>query len=442
MAASAPEGERSRPAGDAPGWRDHWYPVAFARDLGPGLHRVRIHGEAFVLFRDPERGWSCLRDRCPHRAARLSDGRLLDGGLECLYHGWQFSSDGACRHIPQLPASQEIPRRACVEAFAVAEAQGMVWIWPGAAAAAEPRQIPTLPHLDLPGCSSVDFAIELPYEQTFLIENVIDIAHIHIAHDGIRGGGRRELAAPIRFEVSEPASSGFTMAFKSIGLDEIAGGPSLAAARAEFRAPNLVHYESVYEDRRLHSGLALYSAPLGRDRCKLLYRAYSDFWRLRDRLRPRWLEHRTQCDILEQDMSIVVGQAAEIQGAARPPSELWLPLKTSDAPVIAYREWLDRYAAEWPYSVGFRRPSRGAPAGTGGEPRFDRHAMHTRICGSCSRAERAWRAARAPLAGSAVAFLALAAATAGSSLAAVAAGAAVASALGYGFAGRVAARFR
>ncbi len=424
------------------GWRDHWYPVAFAGDLGADPCRVRIHDEGFVVFPDRDGGWSCLEDRCPHRAARLSDGRLVEGGIECLYHGWQFASDGGCRHIPQLLASQPLPSKARVPSFAAVEAQGMVWIWPGAAGDSDPSRIPTLPDLELPGCTSVDFAIDLPYEQTFLIENVIDIAHIHIAHDGIRGGGRRELASPLRFEVSELSSSGFAASFGSIGLGEIAGGPDLSGARLAFRAPNLVHYESVYEDRELHSGLALYSLPIAGDRCRLLYRAYSDFRPLRDRLRPRWLEHWTQCDILEQDMGIVIGQSELIRGSARPPSDLWLPLKSSDAPVIAYRSWLDAHASDWPYHVGFRRAKPAASHLEGPEPAFDRYRMHTAICAACSAAERASSAARAPLALSVVVLLALAAATAGSTLSAVAAGGAVVAALGRGLAARMAHRFR
>ncbi|KAL3655722.1 hypothetical protein CASFOL_000118 [Castilleja foliolosa] len=55
----------------------------------------------------------CYEDRCPHsffglsgasqsnifmcRLAKLSEGQLFDGRLECLYHGWQFEGNGKCR---------------------------------------------------------------------------------------------------------------------------------------------------------------------------------------------------------------------------------------------------------------------------------------------------------------------------------------------------------
>lgn len=36
------------------------------------------------------------------RLAKLSEGQLVDGRLECLYHGWQFEGEGKCVKIPQV----------------------------------------------------------------------------------------------------------------------------------------------------------------------------------------------------------------------------------------------------------------------------------------------------------------------------------------------------
>lgn len=424
------------PASD---WRTRWYPLAFVRDLTKEPYRAVVHDQGFVLFRTGEGRWSCLPDRCPHRSARLSDGVVSDGRLTCLYHGWEFDGGGRCTAIPQLLASQAIPAKAHVGEFPLREAQGLLWLRPSLAGDADDSAIPTVADLDRPGCQSIDFAIDLPYEQSFLIENVIDIAHIHVAHHGIRGGGHRDLAAPLDFEVSEADADGFSASFRSIGLERDGASPAMRGARVHFTAPNLVRYESLYEDAELCSGLALYSLPVGRRRCRLLYRAYSNFWRLRDRLRPRWLEHWTQCTILEQDMDVVLGQVEEILGAGRPPRKLWLPLKTSDALVIAYRKWLDRHAAEGTNPVGFDKVGDGA--GGPGEA-FDRYRMHTEICGSCSQAHRKLVATRAPLLFSTVAFLALAAATAGSPVSIPSAGLALLAAAARGFVDRLERRFR
>lgn len=303
-----------------------------------------------------------------------------------------------------------MPERANVATLLAAERQGVVWAWPAAEEHADVDQIPTISDLDRSDVRSVDFMIDLPYEQTFLIENVIDLAHIHIAHDGVRGGGLRELAGPIEFDIEEQSAAGLRARFQS--MDPAQRSSALRGAQVTFCAPNLVHYESHYQDEQRCSGLALYSLPIGPNRCRLIYRAYSNFSRLRDRLRPRWLEHWTQCRILEQDMDVVVGQVAQITGSRRAPRELWLPIKTSDTLVLAYRKWLDEFAADWPHAVGFAHVAH-APEAASSAPAFERQSMHTAICTSCARAQRLANSMRAPLAVSVVALLAIAAFFAG-----------------------------
>ena len=78
--------------------RHYWHPVALADELPDErpAKAVRVLGQDFVLFRD-ERGRHGLLDRdCPHRGADLAYGRLEDGGLRCLFHGWLFDVDGKC----------------------------------------------------------------------------------------------------------------------------------------------------------------------------------------------------------------------------------------------------------------------------------------------------------------------------------------------------------
>lgn len=49
-------------------------------------------GERMVLWRDGEGQWRCFEDKCPHRLAHLSEGRIdpRDGTLMCSYHGWRW----------------------------------------------------------------------------------------------------------------------------------------------------------------------------------------------------------------------------------------------------------------------------------------------------------------------------------------------------------------
>ena len=74
-----------------------WYPLLLSKDLkvSPMGKRVAPHGVCLlgiplVIFRDKTGQAFCLEDKCPHRSAPLSIGQVVDGVLECAYHGWQL----------------------------------------------------------------------------------------------------------------------------------------------------------------------------------------------------------------------------------------------------------------------------------------------------------------------------------------------------------------
>ncbi len=188
-------------------WKNCWYPIIFIRDFyNKYPYGFTLYDEPFVLFEDESSKLSCLQDICPHRAAKLSDGQIIEGKIECLYHGWQFDITGKCQHIPQLPDEATIPHNACVETFAVIEKQGIIWFWRGQKELAKVDLIPTIPKLDTADFAATDFAIDLPYDQSYLIENVIDPAHVHISHAGSLGD--RKKAQPLLMEILESSIKG------------------------------------------------------------------------------------------------------------------------------------------------------------------------------------------------------------------------------------------
>ncbi|MDB5729476.1 MAG: phthalate 4,5-dioxygenase [Noviherbaspirillum sp.] len=82
--------------------RSYWQPVALAADFPPDCAPapVRILGEDLVLWRDEQGRIGLMGRQCPHRGADLSFGRIEDGGLRCLYHGWLFDIQGRCLDMP------------------------------------------------------------------------------------------------------------------------------------------------------------------------------------------------------------------------------------------------------------------------------------------------------------------------------------------------------
>ena len=93
---------RGMPCGDL--MRCYWQPVALSEELEDGAPlAVKVLGEDLVLFRDDQGRVGLLGLHCPHRGADLSLGRIEDGGLRCLYHGWLYDIHGGCLEQPAEP---------------------------------------------------------------------------------------------------------------------------------------------------------------------------------------------------------------------------------------------------------------------------------------------------------------------------------------------------
>ncbi len=384
-------------------WRNCWYPVTFSQDFP--LDRpmgFSLYDQPLVLFRNQAGQLVCLRDLCPHRAAKLSDGQIIDGKIECLYHGWQFGTEGECLHIPQLPADAKIPAKACVQSFKVVEKQGIVWMWAGDAQIADETGIPTVADLDNPTVVSSDYILDLPYDQTYFIENAIDPAHLNISHEATLNS--RKNAQPLEMEVLEVSALGIRGRYRKTRE------PNQQWINLDFIAPNFVLYKSsvAVTSGRL-GGAALYSLPLGKGRCRIIIRNYTNMpnWRLKRQ--PRWMEHWYRDQFLEEDLALVVGQKEQIERLGDSLSSLYLPLKTSDLLVIEYRKWLDRFGGSLPFYQGY------STANLPGEkvendhqhPALDRLHRHTLICSSCSQAYRVTNRVKQTLIGVAIAFAAL-----------------------------------
>ncbi|MEH2295999.1 aromatic ring-hydroxylating dioxygenase subunit alpha [Nostoc sp.] len=363
-------------------WRQCWYPVAFVQDLSANCpHSFSLYDEPLVLFKNKDGQFVCLADRCPHRTAKLSEGQIIDGKIECLYHGWQFGSDGQCLHIPQLSADAKIPVNACVPSFKVVERQGMIWVWAGEKEIAVDEIIPILPDLDKPGFVCADFILDLPYDQTYLVENVIDPAHVAISHHGTRGGSNRKNAQPLEMEVLQSSVQGIRGRWRGTNKS------NEAWKYIDFVAPSLVLNTTYIEERGWTFGLALYSIPLGKGRCRLLARGYRNFMTWGVKLRPRWIDHLNTNKILEQDLPLIVGQQSEIERLRTSIKELYLPLKTSDTLVIEYRKWLDKFGSSLPFYQGYSTWKNVENSESNLKPiLLDRFSRHTLICSSCNRA--------------------------------------------------------
>lgn len=123
---------------------DAWIPVAPSHLIRADDNIVAgfAGSEELALWRSPDGVVQAWENRCPHRGTRFTIGRIIGGRLSCAYHGWEFESgSGKCAFIPAHPEAPA-PKNVCVATFRAAEAQGMVWVLPRAAAEAAPAGPP------------------------------------------------------------------------------------------------------------------------------------------------------------------------------------------------------------------------------------------------------------------------------------------------------------
>jgi phenylpropionate dioxygenase-like ring-hydroxylating dioxygenase large terminal subunit len=83
-----------------------------------------------VLFRDAGGVCRALADRCAHRRAPLSRGRVTQQCfIECPYHGWRYDgATGACIAIPNLRPDEKIPKNYRVSVYETWERDGFIQI--------------------------------------------------------------------------------------------------------------------------------------------------------------------------------------------------------------------------------------------------------------------------------------------------------------------------
>jgi phenylpropionate dioxygenase-like ring-hydroxylating dioxygenase large terminal subunit len=127
-----PEIARQLPAGLELGLRNYWYPVLRSEQL-PADRPLgfKALNEALVAWRDAAGRPNVVRDKCPHRGVKLSAGRILNGDLQCAWHGLRFNGAGECTLIPWEPETSPLLKEACTRGYPTQELGGWIWTYIG-----------------------------------------------------------------------------------------------------------------------------------------------------------------------------------------------------------------------------------------------------------------------------------------------------------------------
>lgn len=240
---------------------------------------VTIQGVRVVLFRD-ERGTArAIGDRCAHRGIPLSKGRVKSGCIECPYHGWTYDGDGSCVHIPDLEAPMRIPARARVPAFETRESHGFVWVRLEPSRAAH-WPLPVLAEASDPGWRAVWHSRDVACDWRFMVENVLDGAHLPFIHEGsldgdswgflwARGYRQRRDTTPPNLQIEESVAGFVASAETQLPKGE------RRAFRFRLLLPSTVSVE--VDDSRFRVRVWVHVVPTESGRCRVEHGFFRNF---------------------------------------------------------------------------------------------------------------------------------------------------------------------
>jgi phthalate 4,5-dioxygenase oxygenase subunit len=169
------------PGGDL--MRSYWQPIALVSDfpLDCAPAPVRVLGEDLVLFRDDQGRIGLLGLQCSHRGADLSYGRVENGGLRCLYHGWLFDIGGHCLDMPAEAPQIASKYKAEVRhtAYPCVERGGLIFTYMGKGAA---PVFPDYEFLDADDAHRFVSMARIDCNYLQGLEGEIDPAHLSYLH--------------------------------------------------------------------------------------------------------------------------------------------------------------------------------------------------------------------------------------------------------------------
>jgi len=165
--------------------KNAWYIAGWASEVSEDKLLARTFlDEPVLMYRAESGDVAALEDRCCHRHAPLSKGRLEGDAVRCMYHGLKFDPSGRCIEIP---GETKVPAKYRVRSFPVVEKQNLLWIWMGEPGAANADTIADWPYLEDAAWRYTEGYLHYDASYLLAIDNLLDFSHLPFVHENTIG---------------------------------------------------------------------------------------------------------------------------------------------------------------------------------------------------------------------------------------------------------------
>ena len=220
---------------------NQWYVILESKEVKKNKPlRVKRLSEDLSLWRNGKNEVCCIADRCCHRGASLSCGKIIDGKLECPFHGFIYDQSGKITLIPANGKIKPVPENMRVKSWQTYEAFGLIWLWWGDDERKTEKPF-FFEELKDYSYSSLQDNWSVHYSRA--IENQLDVVHVPFVHNTTIGRGNKTIVnGPvvirenelITFYVNNVIDDGQSVALKP---DEIVGYEKFF--HLQFHYPNI-----------------------------------------------------------------------------------------------------------------------------------------------------------------------------------------------------------
>jgi phenylpropionate dioxygenase-like ring-hydroxylating dioxygenase large terminal subunit len=177
--------------------RNQWYVLLESKEVKSRPVGVTRMGEKMVFWREAAGKVHCAVDKCPHRGVQLSLGQVVEGSLQCPFHGFEYDPSGKCTHVPANGRGGSIPATLRLSTYPTHEAHEFIWVWWGQDPPLDLEAPPFFENLD--GSFHYSTAQD-PWNTHYsrALENQLDVVHLPFIHRNTIGrGGRTVVDGPL-----------------------------------------------------------------------------------------------------------------------------------------------------------------------------------------------------------------------------------------------------